>query len=137
MLPALGLLLALFAVLHFLRKKSGGEQRTGKSCMSLPKTGADWIHLFLVPAKTYAVVGYPFLAIGLRLVGSFQPLDTDAPVAAQQIFTGYWPALLILIFGAVLQAKVRRFWPMAETLCFVCLGLVFRSLTGAIEFAER
>ena len=108
-----------------------------ESWKSLPKTAEGWLHLVLIPGKTYAAVAYPFLTVCLMVVSRVSLLNDNAPLTAPLISRGYLITILVLFFGALVQMVVCRFCHAVETLSFVLLGIVFWWMTGHIYFMGR
>ena len=136
-LLALCILFAFFVVRDFFRRRYCADKRETDIWKCLPKTGEAWLHLVLVPVKSYAVLAYPFLTVSLGLVSGFSLLNDEAPMAADYVSRGYKITVSLLVLGAVAQTKICRFCHVIETMGYLLLGLTFWWLTGEISFARR
>jgi hypothetical protein len=137
MIPALCIVVIFFVALGYFRLSFSSDlPRTGR-WKSLPKTAEGWLHLVLIPVKTYAAVAYPFLTVSLRVVSRVSLLRDDAPLTAPLISRGYLIAVSVLLLGALAQTVICRFFHAIETLSFVLLGIAFWWMTSHIYFMGR
>jgi hypothetical protein len=136
-LLALCILFAFFVARDLFRRRHCADKREADIWKSLPKTGEAWLHLVLVPVKSYAVLAYPFLTVSLGLVSGFSLLNDEAQSAADCVSRGYLVTASLLILGAIAQIKICRFCHVIETMGYLLLGLTFWWLTGEISFDRR
>lgn len=93
---------------------------------AFPDTTDGWIAMVLFPFKTYVVAAYPFLTFCRWWKKLIQPQFCGYPEEATFLVSGcYALCILVLLFGALVEAGVSRPGSAGRTVAFVLLGFAF------------